>query len=101
MIRSPRVLVAARMLAGLSQEDLAQAAGIAVSVLSAIEQGKSDPRNSTLIALVDALAERGVQIVNSGGGVVGGAVLLEPPKLEAPVPARLAELRRKRPSKPE
>ncbi|WP_090560979.1 helix-turn-helix domain-containing protein [Belnapia rosea] len=41
----------------------AAAAGIAVSVLQAIEQGRSDPKLSTVLALADALKTRGVELM--------------------------------------
>ncbi|PWC29058.1 helix-turn-helix transcriptional regulator [Teichococcus aestuarii] len=75
MFRSARILVAARALAGMSQADLASAAGIAVSVLQAIEQGRSDPRLSTVIALVDALKQRGVEIIPESDRNAWGVVV--------------------------
>lgn len=72
MFRSPRVLVAARVLAGLTQPELAAAAGIASSVLGAIEQGRSDPRQSTVLAIVDALKARGVELVPETDRVAWG-----------------------------
>jgi transcriptional regulator with XRE-family HTH domain len=45
-----------REAAGLSQQDLAVGAGLSVSVVSQIEQGKkADPRMTTVLALADAL----------------------------------------------
>ncbi len=75
MLRSPRVLVAARVLAGMSQPELAAAAGIAVSVLQAIEQGRSDPRLSTVLALVDALKARGINLVPETERVAWGVLV--------------------------
>ncbi|WP_043342001.1 helix-turn-helix transcriptional regulator [Belnapia moabensis] len=75
MLRSPRVLVAARVLAGMSQPELAAAAGIAVSVLQAIEQGRSDPRLSTVLALVDALKARGINLVPETEQVAWGVLV--------------------------
>ena len=66
----------------MSQRELATEAGIAVSVLQAIEQGRSDPRNSTLIALVDALRARGVELVPETDRVAWGAVALRGSKAE-------------------
>ncbi len=62
LLRSARLLVAARVLAGVTQPELAAAAGISVSVLQAIEQGRSDPKLSTVLALLDALKARGVEL---------------------------------------
>jgi transcriptional regulator with XRE-family HTH domain len=72
MLRSPRVLVAARVLAGLTQPELAAAAGIAPSVLGAIEQGRSDPRLSTVLAILDALKARGVELAPETDQVAWG-----------------------------
>jgi transcriptional regulator with XRE-family HTH domain len=72
MIRSPRLLVAARALAGLSQDQLAEASGIEVSILKKLEQGRTDPRNSTVIALVNALEQRGVRFMSRSGRVAWG-----------------------------
>lgn len=72
MIRSPRLLVAARALAGLSQDQLAEASGLEVSVLKKLEQGRTDPRNSTVIALVNALEQRGVRFMSRSGRVAWG-----------------------------
>jgi predicted transcriptional regulator len=71
MLRMPRLLVAGRILAGLSQRELAQAAGISVSVLQAIEQGKSDPRLSTVLALIDALRQHDVQLISENDRLLG------------------------------
>ena len=75
MLRSPRVLAAARALAGMSQSDLAAAAGVAVSVLQAIEQGRSDPKLSTVLALLDALKARGVELVPESERVAWGVLV--------------------------
>ncbi len=75
MLRSPRVLAAARALAGMSHSDLAAAAGIAVSVLQAIEQGRSDPKLSTVLALLDALKARGVELVPESDRVAWGVLV--------------------------
>jgi transcriptional regulator with XRE-family HTH domain len=75
MIRSPRVLIAARVLAGLTQSELAAAAGIAVSVLQAIEQGQSDPKLSTINAILSVLRSHGVDLVQETDRVAWGAVV--------------------------
>lgn len=72
MLRTPRLLVAGRVLAGPSQRELAEAAGVSVSVLQAIEQGKSDPRLSTVLALIDALRKHNVQMISEDDRLVGG-----------------------------
>src|SRR5260370_41403940 len=75
MFRTPRLLVAARTLAGLSQPELAAEAGIAPSVLGAIEQGRSDPRQSTVLAIIDALKARGVVLVPESDRTAWGVVV--------------------------
>ncbi|MFH5925491.1 helix-turn-helix transcriptional regulator [Roseomonas xinghualingensis] len=77
MFRSPRLLVAARAIAGMSQAELATDAGIALSVLQAIEQGRSDPKISTVLALLDALKARGVELVPETERVAGGVFVLK------------------------
>jgi len=45
-----------RELSGMTQQDLAQKAGLSVSIVARLEQGaKSDPRVSTLQALANGL----------------------------------------------
>jgi len=56
----------------MTQTDLASAAGIALSVLQAIEQGKSDPKLSTVIALLDALKAQGVELLAGSESVAWG-----------------------------
>jgi transcriptional regulator with XRE-family HTH domain len=77
MFRSPRLLVAARVLAGMSQAELAAAAGVATSVLQAIEQGRSDPKLSTVLALLDALKACGVELVPETERVAGGVLVIK------------------------
>lgn len=76
MLRSTRLLVAGRALAAMTQTDLADAAGIAVSVLQAIEQGKSDPRLSTVVALLDALKAQGVELLTGSDSVAWGVYVV-------------------------
>jgi DNA-binding XRE family transcriptional regulator len=76
MLRSTRLLIAARALAGMTQSELAAAAGIALSVLQAIEQGKSDPKLSTVLALLDVLKAVGVELVSESMSVAWGVVVV-------------------------
>ena len=77
MIGSHRLLVAGRVLAGLSQQELATEAHVALSVVRAIEQGKSDPKLSTVRALVSALREHEVEILVENHRSLGGLRLLK------------------------
>jgi DNA-binding XRE family transcriptional regulator len=76
LLRSTRLLVAGRALANMTQTDLADAAGIAVSVLQAIEQGKSDPKLSTVLALLDALKAQGVELLTGSDSVAWGVYVV-------------------------
>lgn len=72
MLRSHRLLIAARALAGLSQSELASEAGVALSVLQAFEQNRSDPKLSTILALLDVLKSKGVELLPETGQVAFG-----------------------------
>ena len=76
MFRSPRLLIAARVLGGLTQNELAAAAGVGLSVLQAIEQGRSDPRLSTTMALLDALEAHGIRLVPASEHAAYGLVVV-------------------------
>lgn len=67
----PRFLAAARVLAGLSQVDLARLAGVAVSSLARYERGDRTIRSDTLAALLTVLRARGIQFGLEGDGTVG------------------------------
>lgn len=75
MFRSPRLLIAARVLGGMTQSELAAASGVGLSVLQAIEQGRSDPRLSTTLALLDALETHGVRLVPASENAAYGLVV--------------------------
>jgi transcriptional regulator with XRE-family HTH domain len=65
-----------REAAGLSQQALAQAAGLSISVVTQLEQGvKADPRISTVAALARAL------------GVSVDSLISQPAATDAPGPA--------------
>ena len=77
MLFSGRFLQGARIMAGLTQAELAEAAGLGESVVANIERGASDPLNSTLMKLVEVLAEHGVQMIGFSEGVLGGVLVLD------------------------
>ena len=61
MLPSPRLLAAARILAGLSQDELARAAHVGISTVKRLEIGLNAPNAGTLRKLQLALTRRGVQ----------------------------------------
>jgi DNA-binding XRE family transcriptional regulator len=63
---TPRQLRAARVLAGLTQAELAKKAGISRASLVAIEAGEAEPRLATYRALLLALEAAGVRISEDG-----------------------------------
>ncbi len=58
-------ILAARGLLEMTQAELAEAAGISVQALNAIEQGKSVPRLSTSERIREACERRGIEFTNS------------------------------------
>ena len=70
---TPLQLRAARVLAGWSREDLADASGTAAETVQGFEARGSDPKRSTLIAWRNALAKAGVEFTEEtdehGSGV--------------------------------
>ena len=72
MLRSHRLFTAARALAGLSQSELASEAKIALSVLQAIEQGRSDPKLTTILSLLDVLKSKGIELLPDSDRIAFG-----------------------------
>jgi transcriptional regulator with XRE-family HTH domain len=61
-----------REAAGMTQQALATAAGLSLSIVAQIEQGKNaDPRGSTLMALANALGATVDELLRSGTGAKG------------------------------
>jgi predicted transcriptional regulator len=60
----PAQIRAARALLGLSQVELAKMAGISPTALVNIETGASDPKTSTLTAIIGALESAGAAFTN-------------------------------------
>ena len=76
---------------GLSQQALAMAAGLSISVVAQLEQGlRADPRLSTAVALASALGVSMDELLRESGG--GPRVV--PPVVNEGPPAK----RRKKPS---
>lgn len=74
---SPRQIRAARMLLGWSQSDLAKHAKVSITVIARIETEAVDARISTLMAILKAFDEQGVEFVSDADGSVG--LLHHPP----------------------
>lgn len=63
---TPEQCKAARALAGMSQQDLAEAAEVAKATIANFETGNRQPYKRTLSALQSALEARGVTITDDG-----------------------------------
>lgn len=75
---TPAQLRMARAALQWTQKDLAQRARVHANAIKAIEAGKSDPKQSTLIALRTALANAGVEFLEADGKRGAGVRLREP-----------------------
>lgn len=61
-----RQVLAARDLLGMSQAELATAAGVSVNTLMSWETGQRIPRRETIRRVCDALERRGIEFLNHG-----------------------------------
>ena len=77
MLLDGGICTAARVLAGLSQAELAAQAGVAVSVLARFEQGLSQPRLGTIRAVLAVLAAHGIELTGETERYAGGIGLLK------------------------
>lgn len=68
---SPRQIRAARALLGWSQSDLAEKAGISITVVARIETAMVDARMSTIAALLECFEAHGVEFANTSDGGMG------------------------------
>lgn len=72
MLPSPRLLAAARMLANVTQAELAELAGVSVSAVRRLEVGDTDARARTVEAFAKTMAALGVEIfVDQAGSLEG------------------------------
>ncbi|NOG73676.1 helix-turn-helix transcriptional regulator [Roseicella sp. DB1501] len=71
-----RQLIAARALAGWSQENLAAAAGVSLSTVQGLEGGVRDTKFSRVVAIVEALRRHGVEFAQSSERFIGGALVV-------------------------
>lgn len=73
-------VVKLRVAAGLSQQALAQKAGLSISIVSQIEQGKrSDPRASTILALAKALGVECNDLISTPTANLANQIPTAPP----------------------
>jgi len=79
-LASPRLITAARALAGLSQAELAAAAGIPRSSLARYEAGVRSLRLSTFEAIVAALRKHGVRFLEETDEVAMGVFITKGPE---------------------
>lgn len=68
---SPNQIRGARAMLGLTQAQLARAAGISTTGLNNIERGFTDPKASTLTAIQQALEHAGIEFIAENGGGPG------------------------------
>jgi len=57
---------------GMTQSELAKAAGLSTTGLNNIERGAADPKASTLRSIRDALEGAGIVFQSSGDIIAGG-----------------------------
>jgi predicted transcriptional regulator len=67
----PDQIRAARSMLGLTQAELAKAAGLSTTGLNNIERGAADPKASTLKAIQKVLEDSGI-VFQAAGDIVGG-----------------------------
>ena len=72
MMISAEQIRAARALLGWTQADLARRSGISEVAIKNVERGMTDPRSSTLRALITAFEKAGVIFLPSGNTRDGG-----------------------------
>ena len=80
LLPGPRVLAAARVLAGITQQELAAASNVALNVVRRYEKGDGNPRSSSVAAMVEALRLKNVTFLSEGDGYRVAVALIEPPE---------------------
>ncbi len=76
---TPAQIRAARALVGWSQDELAEASGVARQSIKNIERGVTDPRLSTAMVIKTTLEKAGVQFLNQSDTARGPGVALKAP----------------------
>ncbi|MEJ0049981.1 MAG: helix-turn-helix domain-containing protein [Methylovirgula sp.] len=74
---TPAQIRAARALLNLSQDELAEASGLARQSIKNIERGVTDPRLSTAMMIKTTLEKAGVQFLEANDSAVGPGVALK------------------------
>ncbi len=74
---TPAQIRGARALLNLSQDELAEACGLARQSIKNIERGVTDPRLSTAMAIKTTLEKAGVQFLEANDSAVGPGVALK------------------------
>lgn len=64
---SGKQVKAARDLLGITQGELAKAAGLALNTISNFEAGKADPYQASLDKIIEELERRGIEFTNGTG----------------------------------
>lgn len=72
---SPRLLAAARVLVGMTQRELAAAAGIDRSLVGRYEAGVTVLRSDNLAAILAVLRDRGIQFLGQDEEIAMGLAL--------------------------
>lgn len=86
---TPQQIRAARALLNWSQNQLAEASGVAAQSIKNIERGVTDPRLTTATALRRTLEAAGVQFVDNGDTASGAGVALRLPARQAATEAEM------------
>ncbi|RKK04926.1 helix-turn-helix domain-containing protein [Pseudoroseomonas wenyumeiae] len=97
MLPSPRLLAAARILANVTQTELALRAGVSVSALRRLEVGDTDARLNTVLALTEALRACGIEFLLEPSAKTEGIRHTKPPRTtDSPVEPEDSRVQRKR-----
>ena len=74
----PKLIAAARLIAGLTQRELAVEAGVGTSSLARYEAGMGSMRVDTLSAVVAALRNHGIRFLDPTPEILIGLALVRP-----------------------
>lgn len=80
-----RQFIAARALAGWSQNDLAAKAGVSLSTIQGLEGGGRDTKFSSVIAVIEALRRHGVEFAQASERFVGGVLTVRGSTSDTPL----------------